>query len=162
MRVIKYVFPITPLFTLSFIQMYIFNCILFGFCIILGSRYTSAVSAVGELIRTGKVEIKIRALHCFASLIDYSQDPKAPQSGPIDHRVTLMTREWFRSLSVKPESMEILHEICKNPFPDIRLAAFNLLNAVCSHRWGEELVAKTPGMYILNTTIIIQLYYPRP
>lgn len=56
-----------------------------------------------------------------------------------------MTREWFRSLSTQPSAIETLFEICKNPFPDIRLAAFNFLDAVCQHQWGEELVARTAG-----------------
>lgn len=59
-----------------------------------------------------------------------------------------MTREWFRSLSQQPEPMEVLFDICKNPFPDIRLAGLKLLDAVCQHRWGEEMVAGVAGMLI--------------
>lgn len=89
--------------------------------------------------------MKIRALHCYASLIGYHQDPTAPKVGPIDHRVTLMTREWFRTLSTNPGPMETLFEMCKYPFLDLKFAAFNLLDSVCQHQWGEELVARTAG-----------------
>lgn len=89
--------------------------------------------------------MKVRALHCYSSLIGYNQDPSAPKVGPIDHRVTLMTREWFRTLSTSPGPMETLFEMCKYPFPDIKFAAFNLLDSVCQHQWGEELVARTAG-----------------
>ncbi|XP_053603779.1 26S proteasome non-ATPase regulatory subunit 5 [Plodia interpunctella] len=120
-----------------------------------GSKFTQAVDKVAQLIRNSTNDIKERALYCFANLISVDKDPKAPRGGPIDHRVTLMTREWFRVLSTRPASMETLFGICKNPFPDIRLAAFTLLNAVCQHQWGEELVAREAGFveYLLDRTI---------
>lgn len=95
-------------------------------------------------MRASTTDLKIRALHCMSNLIGYEKDPTT-RNGPIDHRVTLMTREWFRSLSTTPESTQMLHEICKNPFPEISEAAYTLLDAVTQHRWGEELVARTPG-----------------
>lgn len=110
-----------------------------------GSKYTQTVEKVGQLIRNSPMDIKIRALHCFASLIGVENDPTVPKTGPIDHRVTLMTREWFRSLNPPTNSMDTLFENCKNPFPDIRFGAFSLLDAVCQHQWGEELVARTAG-----------------
>lgn len=100
---------------------------------------------MGQLVKNSPTEIKLRALYCFASLIGYDKDSSVPKSGPIDHRVTLMTREWFRSLSTNPDSMTTLFDICKNPFPDISLGAITLLDAVCQHQWGEELVARTAG-----------------
>lgn len=113
-----------------------------------GGKYTQVLQRVSDFVRSSPTETKIRAIHCMASLIGYEKDPKAPKTGPIDHRVTLMTREWFRSMSAKPEAMENLMNICKNPFPEIRMAAFTLLDAVVQHHWGEELVARTPGMWI--------------
>ncbi|GBP48613.1 26S proteasome non-ATPase regulatory subunit 5 [Eumeta japonica] len=121
----------------------------------LGSKYTSAVNKVCELIRNSASDIKIRALFCMTSLISTEKDPTWPKSKPIDHRITLMTREWFRCLSEKPESMEALYGICKNPFPDIKLAGLNLLDAVCEYSWGQELVARTPGFieYLLDRSV---------
>ncbi|XP_063824245.1 26S proteasome non-ATPase regulatory subunit 5 [Ostrinia nubilalis] len=118
----------------------------------LGSKYILAVEKVGQIIRNSATEIKSRALNCFANLICVDKDPSVPRGGPVDHRVTLMTREWFRSLSSSPPSMETLFEICKNPFPEIRLAGLALLDAVCQHQWGEELVARTAGFveYLLD------------
>lgn len=106
------------------------------------------MSKVGELIKTGTTEVKIRALYCFASLIAHDKDPTVSSSGSVDHRVILMTREWFRSLSSRPSSMEVLNGICKNPFPDIKLAGLTLLDAICQYHWGEELVAQSPGSYL--------------
>lgn len=120
----------------------------------LGSKYTQTVENVIQLIRNSSSEIKIRALHCFSGLISIDNDPSVSKAAHVDQRVTLMTREWFRTLDAKP--MEVLLDMCKNPFPDIRHAAFILLNAVCQHQWGEDLVARTAGFieFLLDRAII--------
>jgi 26S proteasome non-ATPase regulatory subunit 5 len=115
------------------------------------------VESLGQVIKNSGTEIKVRALHCFVSLIGVDKDPNTPKSGPIDHRVTLMTREWFRSFSSQPNSTEYLFDMCKNPFPDIRLAALMFLDAVCQHQWGEELVARTAGKDFTLYSIILEL-----
>ncbi|XP_068631028.1 26S proteasome non-ATPase regulatory subunit 5 [Battus philenor] len=118
-----------------------------------GGQFIQAVEKVGQLINNSPTEIKIRALHCFANLISVEKDKE--RSGPVDHRVTLMTREWFRSLNKQSGSMETLLEICKNPFPDIKLAAFDTLDAVCQHLWGEQDVARVAGFveYLLDRSV---------
>lgn len=118
----------------------------------LGSVYTSAITRAGELIRSSGSEVKLCALQCLAGLIGYDKDPTVLPNVPIDHRVTLMTREWFRSMSTNPPPMELLFSMCRNPFPDIRLGAYSLLDATCQHHWAEELIAQTPGFieYLLD------------
>lgn len=108
-----------------------------------GSKYTEAVNKLGQLIRDSTTDLKIRALHCIANLISIDKDPNKPETGPVDHRVTLMTREWFRSLD--PNDMDTLYAICRNPFTELKLAGYALLDSVCQHQWGEELVARTAG-----------------
>lgn len=136
----RYVLPIQKSWcNLRILFLLITSNILFS-----GSKYTQTVERVSQLIRNSPTDIKIRAVHCFAGLISVDKDPAAPKSGPIDHRVTLMTREWFRTLDAK--SSATLLEMCKSPFPDIRQASFVLLDAVTQHQWGEELVARTAGI----------------
>ncbi|XP_030028072.2 26S proteasome non-ATPase regulatory subunit 5 [Manduca sexta] len=121
----------------------------------LGSKYTQTIEKLGQIIKNSPTEIKVRALYCFANIISIDKDPSVPKTGPVDHRVTLMTREWFKSLSERPPSMEIVFGLCKNPFPDIKLAAFTFLDALCQHQWGEELVARTAGFieYLLDRSV---------
>lgn len=121
----------------------------------LGSRFTQAVECLGRLIKNCPTEIKVFALYCFASLISVHKDPNVSKGGLIDHRVTLMTREWFRSFNERPPSMQFLFGVCKNPFPDIKLGGIALLNAVCQHQWGEEMLATTAGFieYLLDRTV---------
>ncbi|CAG9795078.1 unnamed protein product [Diatraea saccharalis] len=121
----------------------------------LGSRYTQAIEGLSQIIKNSPTDIKVRALHCYANLISIESDPNIQSNAPVDHRVTLMTREWFRSLSYRPNSMEYLFDLCKNPFPDIKLSAFALLDAVCQHHWGQELVATTAGFieYLLDRSV---------
>ncbi|CAH1647142.1 unnamed protein product [Spodoptera littoralis] len=120
----------------------------------LGGKYTQAINNVSRLIRNSNTETKVRALNCFAGLMSIDKDPTVSRSSPVDHRVTLMTREWFRTLDSKP--METLFEICKNPFPDIKHAAFILLDAVCQHQWGEEMVARAAGFieFLMDRSIV--------
>ncbi|CAH2267696.1 jg4726 [Pararge aegeria aegeria] len=84
------------------------------------------------------------------------KDP-TPNNDPVDQRITLMTREWFRSLSKEPGPMETMFEICKNPFQDIQLAGLTLLDAVCQHQWGEEMVARVAGFmeYLLDRSVVL-------
>lgn len=112
-----------------------------------GSIYTQNVEKVCALIRNSRTEIKIRALHCMSSLIRIDKDTKS-KTDPVDQRITLMTREWFRSLNKELGAMEILFDICKNPFPDIQLAGLTLLDAVCQHQWGEEMVGRVAGKVV--------------
>ncbi|CAH0605414.1 unnamed protein product [Chrysodeixis includens] len=120
----------------------------------LGSRYAKAVGNVSSLIKNSNSETKIRAMNCLTGLISIDKDPTVTTSKPVDHRVTLMTREWFRTLDARP--METLFEICKNPFPDMRQAAFVLLDAVCQHQWGEELVARAAGFveFLMDRSVV--------
>lgn len=122
-----------------------------------GSKYTVAVENVSQLIKNSDTETKIRALHCFAGLMSIDKDPAVSKSSPVDHRVTLMTREWYRTLDSKP--METLFDICKNPFPDIKQAAFTLLDAICQHQWGEEMVARVAGIYSCSHIILTAMAF---
>ncbi|CAH0725180.1 unnamed protein product, partial [Brenthis ino] len=120
----------------------------------LGSKYTQNVEKLCLLIKNSPTEIKVRALYCMASLIGINKDPNSKVE-PIDQRVTLMTREWFRTLSQQPGPMDVLFNICKNPFPDIQLAGLTLLDAVCQHQWGEEMVSRVAGFieYLLDRSV---------
>ncbi|XP_004925218.1 26S proteasome non-ATPase regulatory subunit 5 isoform X1 [Bombyx mori] len=120
-----------------------------------GGKFTETMMKVNLLIKNSSSDIKIRALNCLTNLISIEKDTNTANSKPVDHRVTLITREWFRGLSEQPSSMDLLFDICKNPFPDIRLAAFGLLDAVSQHQWGHELIARTAGFieYLLDRSV---------
>ncbi|CAH2071156.1 unnamed protein product, partial [Iphiclides podalirius] len=118
-----------------------------------GSKFIGAVEKIGTFIKNSPTEVKVRAAQCFTSLISVEMDAK--DNGPVDHRVTLMTREWFRTINKEAGATETLFDMCKNPFPDIKLAGFNLLDAVCQHLWGEQEVARVAGFveYLLDRTV---------
>ncbi|CAK1546158.1 unnamed protein product [Leptosia nina] len=102
----------------------------------------------------GVIGTTIEGKLCLAEFgSNVEQDPKSKDG--VDQRVTLMTREWFRSFSKQPPAIETLLTTCKNPFPDIQCAAFMLLDAVCQHHWGEELVANCAGFieFLLDRTV---------
>lgn len=108
-----------------------------------GGQFIYAIDKVGKLIKNSTSQIKIRAALCFSNLISVDMDEIKTRH--VDHRVTLMTREWFRTINREKGSMETLFNMCKNPFPDIKLAGLSLLDAVCQHLWGEQEVARVAG-----------------
>lgn len=118
----------------------------------LGRVFISSLKNIGNLIKNSSTEIRVRALNCVEYLIDVRQDNDENES-QIDQRVTLMTREWFRELSEKPTSMELIFNLCKNPFPELRINALKVLAAACQHKWGIELVKITSGKSIYFTII---------
>ncbi|XP_041970938.1 26S proteasome non-ATPase regulatory subunit 5-like [Aricia agestis] len=117
----------------------------------LGSSFQVAVDRVCKYIRNSSSVVKVRATHCLSSLIAIDRDPNKKTEN-VDQRITLMTREWFRCLKQQNESIEYLFELCKNPFSDIKLAGFALLDAICQHNWGQEMIAGAAGFieYLLD------------
>lgn len=102
-------------------------------------------------MKNSPTELRIRALNCVEYLIHVQADGNE-EGAQIDQRVILMTREWFRELSEKPTSMEVIYNLCKNPFPELRINALKVLTAVVAYQWGEEIVKNTPGQlnYLTN------------
>lgn len=58
-----------------------------------------------------------------------------------------IARTWFGWLAGDDggEQLGFVHDICRKPFPDIKLAAVALVAAICAHRWGQHAMANTAG-----------------
>lgn len=55
-----------------------------------------------------------------------------------------IARTWFRWLTGS-NGLSFLLDFCRNPFPEIKIAAIILLRAICSNRWGQQALAETAG-----------------
>lgn len=54
---------------------------------------------------------------------------------------------WYGWLQdAAPAQLTFVHEYCRRPFPDLKLAAVQLAAAVCSLRWGRAALARTAGL----------------
>lgn len=58
---------------------------------------------------------------------------------------------WFGWITGKTQ-LNLVHDFCRNPFPDIRFAAVTLLLAICGYDWGIQAVSETAGFveYLLD------------
>lgn len=55
-----------------------------------------------------------------------------------------MTKRWFEALS--PQPMDFVLSLCRQPFPETRLAGFQLLQVLATNPWGQEHIVRAPGM----------------
>ncbi|XP_072940134.1 26S proteasome non-ATPase regulatory subunit 5-like [Epargyreus clarus] len=120
----------------------------------LGGKYIQTLEKLGQIEKNCSTEIKVRVLQAFTNLVGVDKDSKFSNKNPDFQRINLMTREWFRCFSKAPGPMEKLFSLCKSPFPEIKTAATDLLDAVCQHTWGQELVAHVAGFveYLMDRT----------
>lgn len=52
--------------------------------------------------------------------------------------------QWFNSLTGK-NGMAFVLEFCRNPFPDIKIAALILLKVIVTPTWGQKALEETAG-----------------
>lgn len=93
-----------------------------------------ALSTVAKRIPTFPTEIKVRAMSCLECLINAEDN---------DNRVSTITEKWFKVIDSNP--MDFLLTYCRNPFVELRIAGFGILNSVSKQQWGQNTIRGTPG-----------------
>jgi 26S proteasome non-ATPase regulatory subunit 5 len=99
---------------------------------------------IGFLLRSGNTDFKTRALASLSKVLQISEsDPNG--------EVTALTESWFRQL-FSDRAMSLLLSLCKEPFLEIKLEAFECVRVLATHIWGQKELAAFPGFldYILN------------
>jgi hypothetical protein len=90
----------------------------------LGNPFTHCLDKLGQLMRDGLTETRIRGMCAFAALL---QLEKENQTGEL----VSLTECWYRrTLGDGGQPMSVLAGMAKLPFPDLRLAAFMVLRRV--------------------------------
>ena len=56
-----------------------------------------------------------------------------------------MTKRWFEALS--PTPMDFVMSLCRQPFPETRLAGFQLMQVLATNPWGQEYIVRAPGKF---------------
>lgn len=102
----------------------------------LGNKMTNCIDRLETLITDSPTEVRIRAMNAFASLIKLDKENQSPE-------FLSFTESWFRRV---PSAMRQLSSIVKQPFLDLRLAAYQLLQVLCGQPWGRLEVLRWPGM----------------
>ncbi|KAI4502940.1 hypothetical protein M0802_001984 [Mischocyttarus mexicanus] len=112
----------------------------------LGDSMLFALKKIAEIIQGMIIKLKISALNNLNSLINV---PKTEQ----DNRILSLTKSWFNALCDDP--LELIVELSKQPFADIRSASLEVLATVASQAWGQEYIANSAGLieFLLDRNI---------
>lgn len=101
----------------------------------MGNKMVECIEKLEMLIRDSPTEVKIRAMNALASLIKLD---KVNQSAEL----LSLTQTWYMRV---PTTMAMVTSIVKQPFLDLRLAAYQLLCIMADQPWGRAMIMKQPG-----------------
>merc|ERR550519_1014420 len=109
----------------------------------LGNKMTDCIEKFGGLIMDAPSEMRIRTMNAFSSLV------KLDKENQTDEFLSI-TESWYRRVSGRP--MEMMVNIAKQPFEDLRLAAFQMMLIVAGQNWGRREICRHPGLleYLLD------------
>uniref|UniRef100_A0A171BAZ8 26S proteasome non-ATPase regulatory subunit 5 n=1 Tax=Triatoma infestans TaxID=30076 RepID=A0A171BAZ8_TRIIF len=91
-----------------------------------------------EAITKFPTEWRVRALAALADIIHLNVDH-------ITSDITKVSLAWFNQLG--PSALQNIFEMARQPFPDIKAAAFNVLEKIAAHRWGQIKIINHPGLF---------------
>jgi len=104
-----------------------------------GNKMTHCIEKLGGLINDAPTEIRIRGMNAFASLIKLDKENQSPEYLSI-------TESWYQLVTGSGRGLNMLVNIARQPFQDLRLGAFELLLIVASQDWGRKRICRHPGL----------------
>ncbi|XP_046570431.1 26S proteasome non-ATPase regulatory subunit 5-like [Haliotis rubra] len=111
----------------------------------LGSQMTGYMKRVGKLIQNSISETKTRCLQAVASLLQLKVEDQTAE-------FLALTETWFSHLFPKP--FDVLWDIVKQPFSDLRCSTYGIFQALALQPWGQKLMNEAPGFceFVLDRT----------
>ena len=100
-----------------------------------GDKMVECIEKLEVLIRNSPTEVKIRAMNALASLIKLDKENQTTD-------MLSVTQAWYMRV---PTTMDMLTSILKQPFLDLRLAAYQPLWVIAGQAWGRAVIMKQPG-----------------
>lgn len=101
-------------------------------------RMHETLKEIGKSIHNLPTALKVRALNCLETLFQYDA------SDATNNQIGSITEQWFSSLT-ENNRLSFVQEFCRNPFPEIKLAALALLRSICNYPWGQRALSNTAG-----------------
>lgn len=101
----------------------------------MGNKILECIEKMEQLIKESPTEVKIRAMNALASLIKLDKENQSAE-------MLSLTESWYRRV---PSTMTLVTGIVKQPFLDLRLAAYQLLVVMAGQNWGRRMIMKQPG-----------------
>lgn len=102
---------------------------------------------IGKSIHNLPIPLQTRALNCLETLFQSSDDVP-------NNIIDMITEIWFFRLT-GTNQLTFVQDFCRNPFPEIKIAALGLLRAICCYRWGQRALSETAGFieYLLDRNV---------
>jgi 26S proteasome non-ATPase regulatory subunit 5 len=90
-------------------------------------------------------DLKIRAINCLSNVF-FCAD--------IDNQIASITQSWFQTISPS-QDLTFVMNLCRNPFPELKMAGLDLLKSIVRHQWGQLAVLQTGGFleYLLDRKV---------
>lgn len=109
------------------------------------ARLHETLNDIGKSIHNLPTPLKVRALGCLESL--FNCDP----ADSTNNQISSITEQWFTSLT-GTNQLAFVQDFCRNPFPEIKIAALGLLRAICNYSWGQRALKSAAGLieYLLD------------
>lgn len=110
-----------------------------------GSKLNETLNDVGKSIHNLPIPLQTRALNCL-EIVFQSEAESLP-----NNQVSTITERWFTSLT-GTNQLTFVQDFCRNPFPEIKIAALGLLRSICGYKWGQRALSETAGFieYLLD------------
>ncbi|KAK3929901.1 26S proteasome non-ATPase regulatory subunit 5, partial [Frankliniella fusca] len=102
-----------------------------------GTRLPETMRRMVEKLPSLPIEMKVRLLNSIANILQLNVSDQNNQS-------LSMTKRWFEALS--PQPMDFVMSLCRQPFPETRLAGFQLMLVLATNPWGQEYIVRAPGV----------------
>lgn len=102
------------------------------------ARLHETLNDIGKSINNLPMPLKVRAINCLETL--FQCDP----FDSMNNQISSITEQWFSSLTGNNQ-FAFVQEFCRNPFPEIKVAALGLLHSICSYPWGQRALRNSAG-----------------
>lgn len=109
------------------------------------SKLSETFEGIGRSIPNLPTPLKIHALNSLEIVF------QSNASDAQNNQIASITERWFSGLNPSND-LEFIHNFCRNPFPEIKLAALKFLRAVVAYQWGQIALTRTAGLieYLLD------------
>lgn len=111
------------------------------------NKLNETLNDIGKSIHNLPIPLQTRALNCLEIIFQSSDDVP-------NNLIDMITEIWFFRLT-GTNQLTFVQDFCRNPFPEIKIAALGLLRSICCYRWGQRALSETAGFieYLLDRNI---------
>ena len=105
-----------------------------------GERGRAVVRSLGEVVSSGRSDMRVRALHSLSTFFSCSEERDECWS----------SEQYFTHLH--PNILAVVMTLLRQPFDDLCTAALQLLRSLAPRDWGQRVLSQQPGLleYLLD------------